>query len=100
MPVKRKKAKRRIDPKAECAAFACVFHCGNDWFDEASDFTGLPQPHRIWPPEAREEAQRAWDAAIEDAWHRVGHLFLATWEPDAARSTPWALETFGEPKCQ
>jgi len=84
MPVKRRVAKRRLDPAAELAVWESVFDCGRDFFRElgemgvASNDYGQPDP----------------DAA-QEAWDRLGARYLAERKPDHRQ--PWALKTFGEP---
>ena len=83
MPVKSRRAKRRIDEAAEVKAWSMLFNCGWDYLHELEPF-GLHTDG-----EAR--------AAAPEAWNRLGEQFLATWKPDV-RPQPWALERFGNPK--
>ncbi len=88
MPVKRQAAKRRFTDSAEAAAWECTFDCGRDFFRDLADIGvevdafGLPDVD-----------------AVKQAWRRLGHIFLATRQPDPHRQ-PWALKTFGDPQCQ
>lgn len=97
MPVRRRKSKRRVNPATEAEAWACVFQTGHDFFGEAADLCGVPEPGSVWPPEARAEAQGPWTAAARAAWGRVGRLYLDTLHDPVTR-TAWALEQFGEPE--
>jgi hypothetical protein len=74
MPVKRRISKRRVTPEQEAAAWRDYFEAGFDFFGDAAEMCGLPEPVNVWPPEAREEARQRWKAAADAAWARVGHL--------------------------
>ena len=91
---KRRTLKRRIDPKAQAEAWAMMFKSGYDFLQDAADFTGLKEPRHVYPPDDREEASRAWNAAARAAWRRVGHLHLA----EHGAEDCWALEQFGAPE--
>jgi hypothetical protein len=96
MPVKRRMAKRRVDPAAEVAAWDCMFDAGHDFFDDLRDI-GVTAHHDRWADRVTIEAQRSELLELtEAAWHRLGHLFLIERKPDPHR-TPWALGQFGEP---
>ena len=84
MPVKRRKSKRRMTPAAELAEWESTFECG-------AAFAGDPEALGF-------SSQDQMRAAVPKAWARLGELFMATWEPTDVRTTPWALEQFGEPK--
>ena len=90
--------------RGEAQAWACMFACGYDFFGDASAWTGLREPVHVRPPEARAEAERAWCAAVSDAWRRVGRIYIdmdmgADFGDGTADS--WALQEFGEPeKCR
>lgn len=89
MPVKRRVPKRRASVEAEIAAWAETFETGFDFFGDLEPF-GFPA--------GSDSIRSIWKAAPE-AWQRLGAVFLASWQPTAARSTPWAQEQFGEPQC-
>ena len=72
-----------------------MFQSGHDFFHDLPEF-GVVHPVDVWPPEARLAAEAVFLAAAKDAWHRLGGAFMATWQPNAARDTPWAVEQFGE----
>ena len=88
MPVKRRTAKRRLDPAAEVAIWESVFDSGRDFFDDLKDL-GVPL----------DQYGRPEPAAAEQAWQRLGARYLATRTPNSRRE-PWALIQFGEPQCQ
>ena len=81
---------------AEAHAWGCVFGSGCDFFGEAADLCGVPEPGSVWPPEARAEAEKAWTAAARAAWGRAGRVYVDTLH-DAATGEPWALQEFGMP---
>ena len=100
MPVRRRKAKRRVNPATEAEAWESVFSCGCDFFGEAADLSGVAEPVSVWPQEVRAEAEKEWTAAARTAWGRVGRLYIETLH-DPAAGEPWVLEQFGEPEtCQ
>ena len=78
MPAKRRKTKRRVTPEAEAMAWATYWECGYDFFGEAAELCGLPEPTTIWPLEARAEAERKWEAGSNEARQRVGHLITGS----------------------
>lgn len=88
MPVKRRAAKRRLDPAAEADAWECYFDCGIDFFRDLQDI-GVET----------DQYNRAAEPAAEEAWHRLGGIFLNNRKPDPHRE-PWALVKFGEPQCR
>ncbi|MGE0775205.1 MAG: hypothetical protein AB7G25_07660 [Sphingomonadaceae bacterium] len=81
MPVKRRLAKRRIDPQGEAAAWETIFDTGRDFFGSAREF-GI----------AVDEYGRPDRDAAESAWKRLHHLHV----PESAPC--WAEREFGEPK--
>lgn len=85
MPVKRRTAKRRMDPGAEVKAWAAAFQGHFTHFGELEDM-GVETDAYGRPDRAE----------AEDAWRRLGTLFLAE-HRDAALGEPWALTEFGEP---
>jgi hypothetical protein len=89
MPVKSRRAKRRLDPAAELEAWAMTFETGRDYFNDLVPFCF---PHGS----AGEDEVYA---AAPEAWRRLGAMFMAIWEPTAHRPLPWALEEFGDPRC-
>lgn len=96
MPRKRRTSKLRVDPRAAAQAWATMFRTGHDYFADAQAFTGLTAPHNAWPPEARPEAERAWQEAAAAAWATCGAIYLAAMH-DPRDGAPWALQAFGEP---
>jgi hypothetical protein len=96
MPVKRRKDKRRAALPPD--AWETLFECGHDYFDALAPL-GLPDPLRLPPDgDARTAATAAWDAALRDAWGQYGRAFMAAWEPQPGRATPWALDIYGPPE--
>jgi hypothetical protein len=77
-----------MDPIAEAEAWDCTFETGRDFFGD------LPAMGVVL-----DEYNRADAAAIEEAWHRLGHIFLNNRRPDLHRKA-WALMKFGEPGCR
>ena len=88
MPVKRRRGKRKLDPVTEAQAWACAFHCGHDFFGDLAEY-GFPQG----PGD-----DRAIQAAMPEAWGRLGRIFLDRGMGDDFNGEPWALEQFGEPE--
>jgi hypothetical protein len=86
VPVKRRNAKRRVSVAADLFAWETMFEHGYDFFNDA----GIS--HQESTPEAQ--------AAIKDAWRRLGHRFLAERDPNAHNGPAWAVETLGEPPCR
>ncbi|MGI8705147.1 MAG: hypothetical protein ACR2JJ_05045 [Sphingomicrobium sp.] len=84
MPVKRRLAKRRVDPRAELEAWECIFDSHHDFFGDLRRF-GVPLD-----PYGRPD-----DATAREAWNRLGQLYLDSRPPNPR--PPWALEAFGEP---
>jgi hypothetical protein len=88
MSVRRRLAKRRIDPRTELEAWRDLFADGAVMFDddcaELELLTGIK-------PDANGRLPR--DTA-EEAWNRLGRLFLISWNHDRQ---PWAQQQFGEP---
>lgn len=83
MPIKRRAPKRRIDPAIEVRAWAMTFRTGYDYLGS------LPKLGvRI---DARHQPSRS---VAEDAWRRLGPVFLAQLEEAAE---PWAQREFGIP---
>src|SRR4051812_18961260 len=99
MSVKRRFAKRRLDPVADFGAWRSILECGHDFFDDLTPF-GLVEPACVWPPEARPEATRLFMDAAKKAWHRHGAMLMEDWRPDSVRQIPWAMEQFGAPPCR
>ena len=86
MPVKKRTAKRRLDPATELAAWSMTFACGTDYFGDLPRI-GVPMDDHGYHPDR---------AAAEDAWRRLGERFLS--EPQDPHLTPsWALTEFGDP---
>lgn len=86
MPVRRRSSKRRADPIAEAEAWACAFHCQFDFFGDLKEI-GLAD-------------QAAVDAAMPEAWSRVGRIFLDRGLGDGfnqVEGTPYVLHKFGKP---
>jgi hypothetical protein len=98
MPIRRRTPKRRRDRAAEAAVWQSVFQTGGDFFDELSDLGGV-HPFFV-DPKTRPEAERRFMSAARAAWNELGQEFMATWGPNSVRDVPWALEQFGEPRCQ
>lgn len=86
MPVKAMRPKRRVSEAAELAAWETTFQTGYDFFGD------LSFDNKEHTPEVR--------AAATEAWRRHGTRFLAARSESEADQVPWALETFGEPKCR
>ena len=85
MPVKRRTAKRRLDPMAELEAWSCAFQAHYTYFGELEEI-GVETDAYGRPDRAVAEA----------AWRRLGARFLA----EAANphlGAPWALLEFGDP---
>lgn len=83
MPVKRRTAKHRGSSLEEAKAWGMAFCSGHDFLGEL-----VPYGFTWGDDDAVQEA-------AEEAWQRVGALYL-----DAVHDrslTPWALEQFGEP---
>lgn len=96
MPRKRTSAKRRLDPRAEMAAWSCIFESGHDFFDDLREI-GVTAHHEAHPPRALLESQRAELRELtEAAWRRLGELWLQS-NPPTDGNTPWALQAFGDP---
>ncbi len=85
MPVKRRVAKRRVDPQSEAAAWECLFDTGYDFFRDLAD---VEVETDAYGQVSRETA--------EAAWQRLGGFFLRDHVPDPHRQ-PWALAQFGDP---
>lgn len=84
MTARRTPLRRTITPARELAAWRMVFLSSFDFFGDLAD-VGLDEKTIT-----RRE--------IEDAWRRLGRLFLEQWEPEPrAPMVPWALREFGEP---
>ena len=92
MPVKRRKSK--AINRSEIEAWGTVFETGFDFFQEVFLLTGLRDLPSNSPLEDRAELRRQFDEATEEAWHRLGAQWLATYEGD---NEVWALAKFGEP---
>lgn len=88
MPVKRRQTKRRMDPRAEAQAWEMVFTCGYDFFGELQRF-GID----LRCAKLNEETL----AVANEAWSRLGHIFMANWDAEKERRMPWAYDQFEEP---
>lgn len=86
MPVRRRVSKQKIGPAAELAAWSELFSTGYDFFGDL-DVLGF---------EGSGDADRAARVAAEEAWARLGEMFMATWELDHP-TEPWALQQWGKP---
>ena len=84
MPVKRRRTKRRLDPRAELEAWA-------DYFDLGIAFTCSWEDVGLSSEAEMREAAPA-------AWGRVGRAFLDGGMSWNNSGIPWALEEFGEPE--
>ena len=96
MPRKLRAPTQRYDAESELARWSMTFESGNDYFFE----TGFVQPAFVWPAEKRREVKREWRQACQEAWRRLGALYLERWAPAGPpphRQRPWALDAFGEP---
>lgn len=96
MPAKRRVSKRRSERRwaDNPEAWEIVFQSGHDFFGEVQAMTGLIEPHRATMGPERKAAEASWREAAQDAWHRFGPAFLATF---AGENEPWALAQFGRP---
>jgi hypothetical protein len=86
VPVKRRTAKRRLDARAEAEAWESVFDCEYDFFDALPEI-GVET----------DEYGRVDREVAEEAWHRLGNIFLAE-RPSQGVREPWALKQFGPPR--
>lgn len=93
MPRKRRIA-RRLSTQQQLVAWTELFETGHDFFGEASELSGVPEPRGMPPGPQGAAAEAAWRAACGEAWLRLGTLFLANY--DGPRPT-WAEAEFGEP---
>jgi hypothetical protein len=84
MPVKRRVAKRRLDPERLYRVWAECLTCGFDFFDALEEI-GLAER------ELRDPAH----PAAREAWALYGPRIIAESEPDSP--SIWALEQFGQP---
>jgi hypothetical protein len=86
VPVKRRTAKRRVDPEREYAVWSAIFDGGYDFFGELPEI-GLPEQGRgkVDPELAREP------------WQRHGQRWLAETGNEPRLHPVWALREFGEP---
>lgn len=82
MPIKRRVAKRRIDPAAELEIWESVLASGWDFFRELPDIGYSIDEHGR---PARTDA--------ESAWLRFGPQIVAEWKSSDRR--PWAETEFG-----
>ena len=90
MPVKRRRAKARIDQNQELKAWRRTFQYGVT-FDGDLEPVGIPMA-----------MGRPTDAEVEEAWHRLGWAFIAAygreWTHGSEGNRPMrALDKFGEP---
>ena len=85
MPVKRRNAKRRLDPTIELKAWSMTFQAGVDYLQELPRIGVRTNDH-----------SRTDLAVAEDAWSRLGARFLQE-EAEPDRGAPWGLREFGEP---
>ena len=83
MPVKRRTAKHRGSSIDEARAWDMAFCSGYDFLGEL-----VPYGFSWGDDDAVHEA-------AEDAWWRLGALYMAHVHDHS--QTPWALEQFGEP---
>lgn len=81
MPRKRRKSKARPD---DLQTWEMIFQSGHDYFDDAKD-AGIEV----------DDYGRADDAAVAEAWQRLGTEYLDTWADK--HTEPWALREFGPP---
>lgn len=97
MPVKLRRSKRRIDPRAELEAWSGLFDCGYDYFDELDGWGD-------WP--STDSADQTKRDAAREAWQRLGGEYMAKVRerrltaPRPAgwpEKEPWAFIEFGEP---
>lgn len=98
MPVKRRLAKRRIDPAAELAAWAGTFETGHDFFDELRDLGVTAHHERFVDRETRDQQRAELHELTRAAWHRLGRTYLNNQSGEPVEC--WALDTFGEPQCR
>ena len=86
MPVKRRSAKRRLDPLTEATAWACAFHCRYDFFSDLAEY-GLHDDAAVLD-------------AMPEAWARLGRIFLNRDLGAGYNGEPFALTEYGEPPCR
>jgi hypothetical protein len=86
MPVKRRTAKRRVDPETEMMIWSSVFGSGRDFFGELPSLGVSAGPGGVVDREAAREA-----------WHRLGAAYM---DDPINGCDPWALREFGEPPCR
>jgi hypothetical protein len=95
MPVRQRLNKRRLGVAAEAEAWAELFECGDDFFDDLEPFgfqsTGIGG-----------DSGRAARAAAPKFWQRLGAYYLEhIWPrqaPHSVHQKPWALTRFGIPR--
>jgi hypothetical protein len=85
MPVKRRTAKRLVNPEREYVIWEALFATGGDYFREAGEIGLAVGAYGEVPIEAAREA-----------WQRLGARYMAENPRDGSK--PWALKTFGEPQ--
>jgi hypothetical protein len=81
------------------------FMCGTDYFGDLKGVfpASYYDVHRPGEPRSRRreaEEGREIDAVIEDAWRRLGAMYLAgpDWAQESkTKKQPWAQKTFGDP---
>lgn len=71
MPVKRRRGKRRLHPRAELEAWSGAFECGHDFFSELEEI-GFPNHVGGRQFDLTEEFREA----ARDAWNRLGAAFM------------------------
>ena len=84
MPLKRRTPKRRADGGEEIEAWTDMFLFGCD-FSRGLQKAGIPAP--LGRPD---------QAALEQAWRRLGPQFLAQWGGPGDREI-WAVRELGDP---
>jgi len=84
MPVKRRTAKRLVNPEREYVIWEALFASGYDFFGEAEELGLAVDAYRRPPIEAAREA-----------WQRLGARYIA----ENPRGGPcWAEREFGHPE--
>jgi hypothetical protein len=85
MPVRRRLAKRRVDPAVELQDWENWFEWGREGF-----------AGELWDYGLRTKEDTL--AAMPEAWQRLGAAFMAARK--RADQVPYALKQFGDPRCR